>query len=73
MMMKIGEKNVGMIDRVIRIILGIILMYLFVGNMVAAPWSYLVVLIGLILLVTGIVGTCPLYSVLGMNTIGKKA
>jgi len=73
MMMKIGEKNVGMIDRVIRIIFGIILMYLFVGNMVAAPWSYLVALIGLILLVTGIVGTCPLYSILGMNTLGKKA
>ena len=71
-MMKIGEKNVGMIDRVIRIIFGIILMYLFVGNMVAAPWSYLVALIGLILLVTGIVGTCPLYSILGMNTLGKK-
>ena len=73
MMMKIGEKNVGMIDRVIRIIFGIILMYLLVGNMVAAPWSYLVALIGLILLVTGIVGTCPLYSILGMNTLGKKA
>ncbi len=71
-MMKIGEKNVGMIDRVIRIIFGIILIYLFVGNMVVAPWSYLVALIGLILLVTGIVGTCALYSILGMNTLGKK-
>lgn len=71
--MKIGEKNVGTIDRVIRIILGIVLLYLFVVNMVAAPWSYLVALIGLILLVTGIVGTCPLYSMLGMNTLGKKA
>ena len=71
--MKIGEKNVGMIDRVIRILLGIILLYLFVVNMVAAPWSYLVALIGLILLVTGIVGSCPLYSMLGMNTLGKKA
>ncbi len=71
--MKIGEKNVGMIDRVIRIILGIILLYLFVVNTVAAPWSYLVALIGLILLVTGIIGTCPLYSMLGMNTLGKNA
>ncbi len=71
--MKIGEKNVGMIDRVIRIILGIILLYLFVVNMVAAPWSYLVALIGLILLVTGVIGTCPLYSMLGMNTLSKKA
>jgi hypothetical protein len=71
--MKIGEKNVGMIDRVIRIILGIILLYLFVVNMVVAPWSYLVALIGLILLVTGIIGSCPFYSMIGMNTLGKKA
>lgn len=70
--MKLGEKNVGKIDRVIRIILGIILLYLFIVNMVAAPWSYLVALIGLILIVTGIIGTCPLYSILGMNTLGKN-
>ena len=70
--MKIGEKNVGMIDRAIRIIFGIILLYLFAGKMVAAPWSYLVALIGIILLVTGVVGTCLIYSMLGMNTLGKK-
>jgi hypothetical protein len=70
---KFGEKNVGMVDRVIRIILGIILLYIFLVNMVVAPWSYLVALIGLILLGTGIVGSCPLYSMLGMNTLGKKA
>jgi hypothetical protein len=70
--MKFGEKNVGMVDRVIRIILGIILLYLFLVNMVAAPWSYLVALIGLILLGTGIIGSCPLYSMLGMNTLGRK-
>ena len=70
--MKIGEKNVGMIDRVIRIIFGIVLLYLFAVNMVAAPWSYLVALIGLILLVTGVVGTCLLYSMIGMNTMSKK-
>ena len=69
--MKIGEKNVGMIDRVVRIILGIVLIAAFVLNMVAAPWSYLVALIGLIALVTGAVGTCGLYSLLGINTRGK--
>jgi hypothetical protein len=66
--MKIGEKNVGMVDRIVRIILGIILLYLFAVNMITSPWSYIVALIGLILLVTGIVGTCPLYSILSMNT-----
>ena len=69
--LKIGEKNVGMIDRVVRIILGIVLIGVFVLNMVAAPWSYLVALIGLIALITGAVGTCPLYSIIGLNTLGK--
>jgi len=71
--MNIGEKNVGMIDRVVRIIIGIVLIAAFALNIVAAPWSYLVALIGLIALVTGAVGTCPLYSVLGFTTMGKKA
>jgi hypothetical protein len=71
--LKIGEKNVGMIDRVVRIIIGIVLIAAFALGWVAAPWSYLVVLIGLIALVTGAVGTCALYSLLGMNTLGKQA
>jgi hypothetical protein len=71
--LKIGEKNVGMIDRVVRIVLGIVLLGVFTLNMVAAPWSYLVVIIGLIALATGVFGTCALYSLIGMNTLGKKA
>jgi len=70
---KIGEKNVGMIDRVLRIILGIVLIAAFALHWVAAPWSYLVLLIGIIALVTGVFGTCALYSLIGMNTLGKKA
>jgi len=71
--MKIGEKNVGMADRVVRIIIGLVLIAAFLLNLVPAPWSYLVLLIGLIALVTGAVGTCALYSLLGMNTLKKKA
>ena len=71
--MNIGEKNVGMPDRIIRIVIGIILLAAFALKMIAAPWSYLVALIGIIALVTGAVGTCALYSVLGMNTAEKKA
>ena len=70
--MNIGEKNVGTIDRVVRLIAGIALLAAFALNMVAAPLSYLVALIGIIALVTGAVGTCPAYSVIGINTIGKK-
>jgi hydrogenase/urease accessory protein HupE len=69
--LKIGEKNVGMIDRVVRIIIGIVLIGIVVMNMVASPWSYVVALIGIIALATGVFGTCALYSLLGMTTLGK--
>jgi hypothetical protein len=70
--LNIGEKNVGTIDRVARIIIGIALLAGFALNMVAAPLSYLVALIGIIALVTGAIGTCPAYSIIGITTTGKK-
>ena len=60
-------KNVGTVDKVIRIVLGLALIALvFVGPQ--TPWGW----IGIIPLVTGLFGFCPLYSVLGMNTSGTK-
>lgn len=65
--------NEGSLDRIIRVILGLILLY--VGYAVIQPqfglWSIIVLLIGLISLVTGAIGTCPLYSVLKINTKGS--
>ncbi|MFH0968671.1 MAG: DUF2892 domain-containing protein [Methanobacteriota archaeon] len=66
--MKIGEKNVGKSDQIIRILLGIILLIVSVMGYVGTPWSYLLVIIAIIALLTGIIGTCPLYSLLGLNT-----
>jgi hypothetical protein len=69
--MKIGEKNVGIVDRAIRIVIGLVLIAVFVLNLVVAPWSWLVVIVGIIILATGVIGTCGMYSLLGMNTQGK--
>ena len=70
--MNFGEKNVGMIDRIVRILIGIAFLAGFALNMVASPLSYLVALVGLVLLVTGIIGTCPAYSIMGISTMSKK-
>jgi Protein of unknown function (DUF2892). len=57
------KRNEGTVDRIIRILLGIGLISLvFAGP--KTPWGW----IGLIPLVTGIVGACPLYALLGINT-----
>jgi len=71
--MKIGERNVGPFDRFVRIIVGIVLIAIAVLGWVTVPWVYLIALIGVILLITGIVGWCQLYTILGINTLKKKA
>ncbi|NVK23005.1 MAG: DUF2892 domain-containing protein [Kangiellaceae bacterium] len=56
-------RNEGTVDRVIRVIIGALLIALvFVGPQTAWGW------IGLIPLITGLVGFCPLYKLLGINT-----
>jgi hypothetical protein len=68
------EKNEGTFDRVIRVIIGFILIYIGAIQMgLSGALAYIVVLIGLILLITGIIGYCGLYSIIGINTLRKNA
>ncbi len=60
-------RNEGTLDRVLRIILGAgLLAIVFVGPQTAWGW------VGVVPLVTGLIGTCPVYSLLGINTCGIK-
>lgn len=66
-MSSIFGKNVGTIDRAVRLALGVALLSLvFTGPQTA--WGYL----GVIPLLTGVFGTCPLYSILGFSTCPVK-
>lgn len=64
------KTNVGGIDRAIRIIVGLVLLALFFMYP-DASWRYWA-LIGIIPLATGLMSTCPLYSILGMSTCPAK-
>lgn len=55
--------NVGGIDRVLRIVVGLVVVSLYFWGP-QSPWA----LLGLIPLVTGLVGFCPAYQLLGLNT-----
>ena len=62
------EKNEGNIDRVLRVIVGLVLLSLvFVGPQTL--WG----LIGIVPLATGLLGTCPIYSILGIRTCPLKS
>ncbi|MEY3005321.1 MAG: hypothetical protein RLZZ491_2497 [Pseudomonadota bacterium] len=61
-------RNEGTIDRAVRIIAGLVLLSLvFIGPQ--TPWGW----IGLVPLATGLVGFCPLYRVLGINTCSLRS
>jgi hypothetical protein len=61
------KTNVGGIDRVLRIVLGLALIGLTLGGVIGA-WGWL----GVVPLATGALSTCPLYSILGVSTCPTK-
>ncbi len=61
------KMNVGGIDRILRIVLGLGLIS-WAALLQGPFWAW----IGLVPLFTGAVGFCPLYPVLGFSTCGKK-
>lgn len=62
------KPNVGGIDRVLRLVVGAGLISLvFVGPQ--TPWGW----VGVVPLLTAVVGFCPAYTLIGLNTCSKKS
>ncbi|MHB1652575.1 MAG: YgaP family membrane protein [Desulfitobacteriaceae bacterium] len=63
------KKNAGGLDRFVRLIIGLIVLSLwFVLDGTTKYWA----LVGFIPLLTAVLGWCPLYPLIGINTLGKK-
>lgn len=61
------KKNMGGIDKLLRIVLGLVLIVLAsIGTI--GWWGW----IGIVPLATVLIGNCPLYSLIGLNTCGIK-
>lgn len=65
--MSILPRNEHSIERVIRVVLGVALLLLVVVGP-KTPWG----LIGLLPLATGLIGSCPAYTVFGISTCSMK-
>ncbi len=65
------KTNVGGIDRVLRIVVGAALLLWFFVDQGGGAWHY-AKLIGIVPILTGLFGTCPLYSILGLSTCPVK-
>lgn len=62
--------NIGIVDRAVRLIVGVALVAWalgFIPTVTPSPWGW----IGLVSLVTALVGYCPAYALFGVNTCGR--
>jgi hypothetical protein len=58
-------RNLGSLDRIIRLVMGVVILGLY--GALEPPWQYLT-LLGLIPAGTALTGNCPIYSLFGIDT-----
>ena len=63
------KKNVGNIDKIVRIIIAVVAGYFAKTGTFEASWmSTILYAVAAIMILTAVIGTCPIYSVLGKRT-----
>jgi hypothetical protein len=65
------KKNVGTIDRVIRILVAVIVAVLYFTNIVSGTIGIVLLVLAGVFLLTGLISFCPLYFLFGLSS-GKK-
>jgi hypothetical protein len=68
---KMLKTNESTLDRALRVAVGLALLGWFFVDQGTGFWHY-AKLIGIIPLLTGLVGTCPVYSLFGLSTCAMK-
>jgi len=66
------KKNVGSIDKLVRIIIAAIAIWAAYTHQVASPWDYVLYAVAVIMVLTAFIGTCPIWLVTGMSTLKSK-
>jgi hypothetical protein len=61
-------QNESTIDRVIRVVLGAILAYAWYAMLVTGALATVALVLGVVLMLTGLIGWCAIYSLIGMST-----
>jgi small-conductance mechanosensitive channel len=66
------RKNMGIVDRIIRILLAILVAVLYFTNQISGTAAIILGIIAIIFLLTSLVGFCPLYVPFKISTRRKK-
>ena len=66
------KQNMGNADRIIRMIIAAAIAVLYYQDIISGTLAYILLAVAGIFVITSIAGTCPLYSLIGINTCGAK-
>jgi hypothetical protein len=66
------QKNMGSIDRIVRVIVALAVGILFLLGEISGLAAIILGIFAAVFLLTSAMGSCPLYTPLKINTLGKK-
>jgi hypothetical protein len=66
------KKNMGIIDKVIRVLIAVVVIVLYFTNVISGTLAVILLIVAGIFILTSLIGFCPLYLAFGLNTKKKK-
>ena len=66
------KKNMGSIDRTIRITIAAIFIITWLANLISGATAVVLVSLATVFMVTSLIGFCPLYKLFGINTCPRQ-
>lgn len=67
------KKNMGSVDRIVRIIIAIVIAVLYFTNVISGTVAIVLLVLAGIFVLTSFIGFCPLYVMFGISTCKRKA
>ena len=66
------KKNLGNIDKVIRILVAVVFVVLYFTHVISGTLGIILLILATVIVVTSILGFCPLYLPFGLSTNKKE-
>jgi hypothetical protein len=66
------KKNMSLFDRILRILIALTAVFLYYDKLVTGTAGIILLIVAGLILLTAVVGTCPLYYLFGTSTCQRK-
>ena len=67
------KANMGKTDKMIRVIVAALIAVLYFTNVISGTLGLVLLVLALVFVLTSLISFCPLYTLVGLNTCGRKA